>query len=376
MNKCILVLALLTLPVLAQQPRQNFVINVGTPEGQLLQQIGQELDDAKKEMLMQDFLDKYPKHEGAAWVCAMLAIDYNQNKEYDKALDITEKVYANSPDMDVAYAGLKAAEGKEDPAMVKKWAGRTSASARKVMASAKAPTNDEEKQQATYTKDVDTYSEYALYVLALKAKEPKETVDLIDALEKQNPKSQYLSIGAPNYFEALEKSGEGAKACPAATRLAAGDPKNAEAMLFAAQCSWNGSKADGLIGYGSKAITALNSRTKPEGTSDSDWANKKAMLTGNANFYIGQGYTMQGRYGPANKALRASLGSIKGNEAFYAIALFDLGLANYNLGKTIGDKAQMREGLKFFEQSAGMKSSVQDQASRNASLVRNELGGK
>jgi len=376
MKNRLLVLALLIVPAFAQQPRQNFVINVGTPEGQLLQQIGQELDDAKKEMLMQDFLDKYPKHEGAAWVCAMLAVDYNQQKEYDKSLAITEKVYANTPDMDVAYAGLKAAEGKEDVELVKKWSARTSAAARKEIASAKPPTNDEEKQQATYTKDVDMYSEYALYVLALKVKEPKETIDLIDALEKQNPKSQYLAEGAATYFEALEKAGEGAKACPAAARMAAADAKNAEAMLFAAQCSWTGNRADGVINYASKAVTALNSRTKPEGTSDSDWATKKATMLGSANFYIGQGYTMQGRYGPANKALRASLGSIKGNEAFYAIALFDLGLANYNLGKTVGDKAQMREGLKFFEQSAAMKSSVQDQAARNASLVRNELGGK
>jgi len=376
MKNRLLVLALLIVPAFAQQPRQNFVINVGTPEGQLLQQIGQELDDAKKEMLMQDFLDKYPKHEGAAWVCAMLAVDYNQQKEYDKSLAITEKVYANTPDMDVAYAGLKAAEGKEDVELVKKWSARTSAAARKEIASAKPPTNDEEKQQATYTKDVDMYSEYALYVLALKVKEPKETIDLIDALEKQNPKSQYLAEGAATYFEALEKAGEGAKACPAAARMAAADAKNAEAMLFAAQCSWTGNRADGVINYASKAVTALNSRTKPEGTSDSDWATKKATMLGSANFYIGQGYTMQGRYGPATKALRASLGSIKGNEAFYAIALFDLGLANYNLGKTVGDKAQMREGLKFFEQSAAMKSSVQDQAARNASLVRNELGGK
>jgi len=376
MKNRLLVLALLIVPAFAQQPRQNFVINVGTPEGQLLQQIGQELDDAKKEMLMQDFLDKYPRHEGAAWVCAMLAVDYNQQKEYDKSLAITEKVYANTPDMDVAYAGLKAAEGKEDVELVKKWSARTSAAARKEIASAKPPTNDEEKQQATYTKDVDMYSEYALYVLALKVKEPKETIDLIDALEKQNPKSQYLAEGAATYFEALEKAGEGAKACPAAARMAAADAKNAEAMLFAAQCSWTGNRADGVINYASKAVTALNSRTKPEGTSDSDWATKKATMLGSANFYIGQGYTMQGRYGPATKALRASLGSIKGNEAFYAIALFDLGLANYNLGKTVGDKAQMREGLRFFEQSAAMKSSVQDQAARNASLVRNELGGK
>ncbi len=376
MKSCIFTLVLLVLPALAQQPRQNFVLNVGTPEGQLLQQIGQELDEAKKQMLMEEFLEKYPKHEGAGWVSAMLEAMYNQEKQYDKSLQIADKVYANVPDMDAAWAALKAAEGKEDKDLVKKWSARTSESARKAAASMKAPANEDDKQQLAYAKDVDAYSEYSLYVLALKDKEPKDTVELIDTLEHQNPKSQYLPLAAPLYFEALEKAGEGAKACPAAVRMANADAKNAEAMLFAAQCSWSGNRADGVISYGSKAAAAMNSRTKPEGMSDSDWATKKQGILASANFYVGQGYTMEGRYGPANKSLRAALGSIKGNEQLYAIALFDLGLANYNLGKTIGDKAQMREGLKFFEQSAGMKSSVQDQAARNASLVRTELGGK
>ena len=33
---------------LTAQERQNFVINVGTPEGQILQSLGQETDDARK----------------------------------------------------------------------------------------------------------------------------------------------------------------------------------------------------------------------------------------------------------------------------------------------------------------------------------------
>ena len=67
---------------------------------------------------------------------------------------------------------------------------------------------------------MDEYSEYALYVVALKA-QPKEEVDLVDALIKQNPKSQYLPQVAGSYFAALEKAGEGAKVCPAAERMSA-----------------------------------------------------------------------------------------------------------------------------------------------------------
>jgi hypothetical protein len=36
----------------------------------------------------------------------------------------------------------------------------------------------------------------------------------------------------------------------------------------------------------------------------------------------------------------------------------------------------MREGLKYFEESAEIASNVQQQASRNATLIKGELGGK
>jgi hypothetical protein len=359
------------LPVLAQE-KQNFVFNPSTPEGQILQSLGQEPDDARKVSLGQDFLAKYPKHEAAGWVAAQLESGLLGQKEYDKVLDVAETSYANGPDMDAEYFALKAAVAKEDIAQTKKWSGRTSEVARKNISTAK-PTDDEGKQQLEYAKQVDEYSEYALYVVALKSP-PKDEIDLVDTLIKQNPKSQYLAEVANSYFAALTKAGEGAKACPAAERMAV--DKNAEAMLYAADCSWRGNHADRVISFAAKATEAANSRPKREGASDADWAAQKGALLGTANFYTGVGYTMEMRYGPANKALKAALGAIKGNSQLYAIALFDLGLANYSLGKPLGDKAQMREGLHYFQQSAEIASPMQDQASRNAKLVLAEVGGK
>ena len=46
MKRSVAVFALLVAPLLAQPP--NLTINTGTPEGQQLQAIGQEADEAKK----------------------------------------------------------------------------------------------------------------------------------------------------------------------------------------------------------------------------------------------------------------------------------------------------------------------------------------
>jgi hypothetical protein len=375
MKSYIASLCLLVLPgvvSLTAQEKQNFVINVGTPEGQILQSLGQETDDAHKITLAQDFLAKYPKHEASGWVAAQLESSLLAQKDNDKVLTVAEAAYANGPDMDAAYFALKAAVAKEDLAQAKTWSARTSEAARKTIASTK-PTDEDGKQQLEYAKQVGEYSEYALYVLALKA-QPKDEVDLVDTLIKQNPKSQYLPEVASSYFAALTKAGEPAKVCPAADKMAV--DKNAEAMIQAADCAWRGSRAASVISYGSKAAEAISTRSKREGVSDADWAAQKGVLLGTAQFYIGVGNAMDMRFGPANRALRAALPAIKGNSQLYAVALFDLGLANYSLGKPVGDKAQMREGLKFFQESAAISGPMQDQASRNAKLVLNELGGK
>jgi tetratricopeptide (TPR) repeat protein len=363
MKSCLVTLVLLALPALAQ--RQNFVINVGTPEGQQLQSIGQESDEAKKVALMEDFLGKYPKHEGAGWVCGQLELVYLQQKQFDKALDAADKVYSGIPnDLDLAYNAIKAGEGKNDPAQVKKWAERTADVAQKMTASGKAPADADEKADLDHAKEVGTYAEYSLYAAALKSRDAKVIVDLAESLEKANPKSQYMWLVSTNYLRAL-----GPKGCAAAGRLAAADSKNAEALLFEADCSWRGGRADGVTASASRALEALSSRPKVEG------GNEGGKI-GNANFFIGIGNAMQQRWGPANKALRAALPAVKGESIYEANALFNLGMANYTLGKAIGDKGQMREGLHFFEQAAAIKSNVQDQASRNATLIRGELGGK
>jgi len=296
-------------------------------------------------------------------VCVQLQAVYLNKKDYDKALDAGMKVLESSSDaIDVGLNTIKAAEGKDDPEAVRKSAVQTAQIAQKL--TSKAPANDDEKAMQEHDKEVGRYAEYALYAAALKAKDPKEVAEIGEALEAANPKSQYLWLATPNYLRAL-----GAKGCATASKLAAADSKNAEAFLVAADCAWRGSRADGAVSGGTRALEALNSRPKVEG------GNEGGKI-GMANFYIGAGNAMQQRFGPANRALRAALPSIKGDSVIYANALFYLGLSNYNLGKTIGDRGQMREGLKYFEESAGIASNVQQQASRNAGLIKTELGVK
>jgi tetratricopeptide (TPR) repeat protein len=373
MKSCLLGLVLLTLPAAAQEQKQHFTINVGTPEGQMLQAIGQESDDDKKLALAKDFLDKYPKHEGAGWVTSQLEVIYVKQKEYDKALEAGDKAFANDPsDLDVAYNSLKAAEGKEDADLVKAWSARTSEIARKSIASTKAPADDDEKQHLEYIKGVDAYSEYALYALAIKLKDPKQVAGLGAALEHQNVKSQYMPQMSGIYLAALTQSKQ--NPCPAAEKIAAANAKDVDAAINAANCGLQQKQFDRAVTHATHVIDALGSRPKPEGMSDADWASRKTMLLGRANWIAGIAYANESKLGPADKALRAALPSVKGEPQMAAPALFHLGLANYTLGKAVGDKSKIREALQYFQQCADITSAYQDKASQNVNAIKRELG--
>jgi tetratricopeptide (TPR) repeat protein len=364
MKRWVFAMAISVLAAFAQPP--NITINVGTPEGQLLQSIGQETDDAKKIALEEDFLSKYPKHEGAPWVAGQLEDAYLQQKQFDKALDAAGKVYTGGAvDLDLSYSAVKAAEGKDDPEVIKKWALQTSEVAKKITGSGKAPADDTEKQMQQHAKEVGTYAEYSLYAAVLKSKEPKTIVELGEALEQANPKSQYMWLVSERYLAAL-----GGKGCATASKLSTADPKNAEAFMVEADCGLRAQKADAMIGSANRALEALNTRGKVDGGNE-------GSKIGMANYYVGIGYAMQQRWGPADKALRAALPVVgKGGPQLYGYALFNLGLADYQLGKQIGDKGKEREGLGYFQQSAALKSSVQDQAARNVVTIKAELGVK
>ena len=147
---------------------------------------------------------------------------------------------------------------------------------------------------------------------ASKSRDPKAIADLGEALEKINPKSQYMWLVSPRYLASL--SGKG---CAEAAKLAGGRLKNAEAMIFAADCSWRGNNAAAVISNANRALEALNSRPKTEGGNE-------GSKVATANFFVGAGNAMQQRWGPANKALRAALPSLKGDPTYEANALFNL----------------------------------------------------
>ena len=238
-------------------------------------------------------------------------------------------------DLDDALQALKQGEASKDPAKIKQLATAAHAAAKKYEGPAPADADKENyAARAKYAKEVDTYSEYALYVAAMQ--EPRAAVDLITTLEQQNPKSQYLD--------------------------------RPDALLIMADNANTRKQPDRAIGYASRIVAAR----KPEDMQEADWERMKNATVGPAYYLIGAINAERNKFLDADKNLRAALPLIKGNSAMTGQALFLLGLANYNLSHLTASKAKMLEAAKFSEQAAAIPGPQQDQAYKNAQVMKAE----
>lgn len=370
MRTLIFAVALLVAVGPAAPQRHRFTINTETPEGQLLQQIGQEEDPAKKLALLEKFAGEYPKHEAAPWVYAQIIAVAAKVNQLDKALEAGDKLLALDPeDLQSAHQALQAAEAKKDPATLIQWAGKVSAAARKVAAKPKPKEEDEVedwKTEVDFAKQLDVYTEYSLYALALQTTDANQRIALIEALEKQNPDSQYLPQIANLRFVAYLQLGQNQKAIELAEKVIQSDQSN-EDMLLAVADSYRLGKKDPekVLAYCAKALEVVATKPKPEGVADAAWETRKRQITGRAHYLAGMTHAARNNWTEADKELRAALPGISDNPVMYAEALFYLGLANFRLGEKECDPPRILDAVNFTRKAAEIKGPYQAPARQN-----------
>ena len=345
-------------------------VNAETPEGALLQQIGQAEDEAKKLTLMEQFAAQSPMHEAIGWVYEQMQASYLKAGQSDKALEIGDKLVAmDADDLDAAHQNLKAAEAKKDPDLILKWSGQTSQIARKLIASPQ-PTDADEvddwKRRVDFARQLDTYTEYSLYAGSAQTADPRKRIELAEALFARNPKSQYIALVAQVEFSSYRQLGDNDQAFAFAEKALAIDQTNEDILAFAAdQYSQKKRDPDKVIAYSAKIVELMETKPKPDGVSDADWAKKKSTMSGLGHFMSGSTLYTQKKLAAADKELRAALPFVEGNEQLKAATLFYAGLTNYEL-------KNIPEALRFNQLCAAIKSPFQAKANENIKVMRSQ----
>ncbi len=362
----ILLAALFAAGTLAAQ--HTPIIDASTPEGQALQKIGQEADDAKKTPLLEEFVTTYPASPSIGWVYEQLQPAYVKAGKFDEALSLGDKLLAlNGDDTEAALQNLKAAEGKKDLALVLKWSDRTDQNAKKALAAPEPKDADELdnwKKHQEYAKQVAQYTEYSLFAAALQSTDPKKKLELVNALRTRNGKSQYLPQMAQQEFLAYRQMGDNAKAVALAENILATDQTN-EDMLLVVTDSYMQKKinADKVLTYSTKMVDVMSAKPKPEGVSDADWDKRKNLIIGLGHQWSGKTYMDQNKFAQADKELRLALPMISGDNNLKGETTFLLGLANYKMKK-------IPEAIRFNQMCAAIRSPYQAQAEKNIKAMQ------
>jgi hypothetical protein len=281
---------------------------------------------------------------------------------------------AGTDDLGELFKSLQEAVSKKDAALVKNLAIDTFAAVRKTLA-APEPEDETEKdawkKNAEYALGIELQAEYALLATAI-ASPPAMTVELIETLEKENPKSRYLNDAYGPYVVALHQTGASARIPAIAEKAIANFPENEDLLLVLADARLARKQVVQAGVYAERLLAVAARHPRPENVPAQLWEKKRTAALTRCYWIAGLAHMEKAEYQQADKDLRMALPLVKGNEEMLAATLFNLGLANYHLGRLMLNRAQVLEAAKFSDQAAALKSPHARQAWTNAHLMRQE----
>lgn len=373
-------LALCALFLIVSMPgeaaKRRLTVDTDHPEGVLLKQATDETDGGKRLALLEQFVEKFGKHESATWALGEMQAEYLKQGAFDKALAAGERVLADdADDVPVAQGNLKAAEGKKDAALIQKWAVATSDAARRVVKSAK-PSGEEEAKHweanVAYAKQVDTYCDYVLYAQATQATAPAEKIALAELLAARSPGAEYNQQLRGPLFVAYQQAGNLDKAQAIAEEELKKNDTNDDMLIFAAGRAYGKQEKAKAAGYVRRLIEIMAGKKAPAGMSEADWTKNVNLKLGVARWMLGMMAAGEQKWAEVDTQLRAALPLVKDNKELTAETLFHLGLANFKLGDPKGDKKRILDALQFNTQCAAIPGTYQAQARKNVAAIRGQ----
>lgn len=353
---------------------QKLVIEVDTQEGQLLQQIDSEASVAKKQAMLEQFASLFQNHEAINWVLGQLQVSYVTDGRFDRVLEIGTRLLGLDPDdVSAAHNCLKAAEGKKDVDLIRRWSDQTTLIARKVKL-AKKPEDPEEledwKHKVEYAKQVEQYSEYAVYFAAVQARDSKIKSKLIENLEQKNPNSEYLAQLRTSQTQVVRQVDIEEAVAAAEASFRKGEYNIDSLVMVANHLMAKRRDPDKVIAYSNKTVEMLSVALKPSEMSEADWDAKKSQMIGAASWMMGLLYSTQEKFVMADRALRQALPNLKSSDMI-AGALYHLGYVNYRLAEA-GERIRIHDAVRYTTECIAINSAVQQQAIENLKSMKAE----
>jgi tetratricopeptide (TPR) repeat protein len=348
------VLLLLSFPTFgarAQQIGKYVPVNAGSDADHALRAINAATDPAQKLAL----IDKFAAGPGQGEM-ALIADDlyvnyYLSQKNYDKAFEYGDKVFALDPDnFTNAVNMVRAASEKGDVEKLLDYGEKAGAILQRYRASPPpegVPAEnweDQKKQTLASNRDGITYVVETVYNGMYHTPDPGQRATRLVRFAQSFPDSPYANVAMGVAATSYQQAQNIPKMLETADGMLAKDPNNLGMLLLLSDYySEKGEQLDKAETYAKKAASLADSAKKPEGVTDEQWKRETALQKGLALSALGQINLQKKENALAVENLQAAAPLLKSDDASYGRNQYRLGFAYLNLKKTAEAKAALAE---------------------------------
>jgi tetratricopeptide (TPR) repeat protein len=333
--------------VSAQQIGKYVPVRAGSDADRAMSEINAASDPAQKLALIDKFAAG-PGQGDMTMVADELYVNYYlAQKQYDKAFEYGDKVFAIDPgNFHNAMNMVRAASENGDTEKLLTYGEKTQSilAAYKASPAPSGVAADIWEQQKTHTiesnQDNIRYVQQAVYNGAYQTPEPAKRADALLHFAKIFPDSEYaptaLGVAASSYQQAQNAP----KMLQVADALLSKDPKNLGMLLLVSDYyGEKGEQLDKAEAYAQKAANLADSAPRPENVDEDQWKQQVALQKGLALSTLGQVNLQKKNNAQAIQNFQAAAPLLKSNDVGYARNEYRLGFAFINLKKFPDAKA-------------------------------------
>jgi len=341
----------------AQQIGKYVPIQAGSDVDHAITEINGATDPAQKLALIDKFAAGTGKEGDNPILALGLYVDYYiAQKNYDKAFEYGDKLFAVDPDnFQNAVNMIRAASEKGDMDKLMAY-GEKAGGILKRYKDAPAPEGapDTWKQQRAQalenSKDTITYAQQVVFSGAYQTKDITKRADYLNRFGLAFPDSQYANQALGMAAAAYQQVQNVPKMLEVANGLLTKDANNLGMLLLLSDYySEKGEQLDKAETYAKKASSLLETAQKPEGATDDQWTLQKNLQKGLALSALGQVNIQKKDNTQAAANFRTAAPLLKSDDVSYARNQYRLGFALLNLKRN-------PEAKEAFTQAASVNS--------------------